>query len=297
MSIGFYAVAITVVDFETSESIQPLSRVPIQFLLHIWDSTTNLCNTPPLYLGDVSPDECIFVAPGQNLSVLLRIQVKCANSTLSNIIGVYPQGFSQSSIYQDPYDKTINIFMVNYSASASQVGQNLFCFAGVDSIGNQADSTCLRFTVQVPLSSLNTLYFKNATRFPTGTVSKYQSNWTLLYPSNTTYVRPTTEALIRFKLLSTQQDYFTLNVVTQPSNVLYLSDRLLMYTTTLFLPGQNYCIIFDPGVFLPIATCFRDSMGITDTSFWTINIPAEAPTTLITTTTTVSSTTTLKIRT
>jgi hypothetical protein len=65
-------------------------------------------------------------------------------------------------------------FIVNYTASASQVGQNLFCFAGVDSIGNQGDSTSLRFTVQLALESQNTLYINNATHYPTGLVSKYQ---------------------------------------------------------------------------------------------------------------------------
>ncbi|CAF1507818.1 unnamed protein product, partial [Rotaria sp. Silwood1] len=192
---------------------------------------------------------------------------------------------------------TINIFQVSYTGNANQVGQNLFCFAGVDSIGNQGDSNCLRFTVQLASDSRNTLYVNNATHFPMGLVSKYQSNWTLLYPTTTTFVRPSTDAYIRFKITSTQQDFVTYNVAKQTTNVIYLSDRLIILSNVVFSPGQNYYISIDPGVFLPIATCLRDSMGITDKTFWPFNTASEPNTTVTTSTTSQSSTTTLVNRT
>jgi hypothetical protein len=171
-TVGFYAMALTVLDFENDTSTTPLSRVPIQFIFNVW-TTNNTCTLAPTYIGDAPADQCIFVEPGQVLTMLIRIRVQCPNATLANVIGVYPTGFTQSSTYTDPQYTAVNIFQVNYAASANQVGQNLFCFAGVDSIGNQGDTTCLRFTVQIASESQNTLYINNATHYPTGLVSKY----------------------------------------------------------------------------------------------------------------------------
>ncbi|CAF0861623.1 unnamed protein product [Rotaria sordida] len=295
-AVGFYAVAFTVLDFENDTSTTSLSRVPIQFIFNVWDSNVT-CSLKPIYIGDAPADQCIFVEPGQNITMFIRIKIQCPNATLANVIGVYPAGFTQSTPFTDPYDTTIYSFKVSYTGNANQVGQNLFCFAGVDSIGNQGDSNCLRFTVQLAAESRNTLYINNATHFPTGLVSKYQSNWTLIYPTGTTFVRPSTEALIRFKITSTQQDFVTYNVVKQTTNVNYLSDRLIISSTVVFNPGQNYYISIDPGVFLPISTCLRDSMGITDKLFWPFNTASEPSTTVTTTTTSRSSTTTLLNRT
>lgn len=294
--LGYYAIALTVVDYETTTSTNELSRVPIQFLFKIWDSN-DTCSLPPLYLGDVPPDQCIYIEPGQVRTMRILIKIQCPNAILDNIIGVYPTGFTQSSTYLDPYDSSINVFMITYTARIEQIGQNLFCFAGVDSIGNQADTTCLRFTVQQSTSSMNTLYLLNATRYPMGSVSKFQSNWTLIYPNGSTYSRPTTEASIKFKYTSSQLDLLVINVATA-TNVDYQSDRLVITTSTTFTPGTSFYISFDPGVFLAVSTCLRDSMGITDPLFWTFNIPSEGSTTATTSaTTTTTESTTLRSRT
>ena len=287
--IGYYAIALTVVDYETITSTIALSRVPIQFLFKIWESN-DTCTTAPVYLGDARPDECIYVEPGQVLIVRILIRVQCPNATLDNIIAVYPIGFTKSPIVLDPYDSNVNVFMVNYTARVEQIGQNLFCFAGVDSIGNQGDTTCLRFTVQQGITSMNTLYLSNATRYPMGSVSKSQSTWTLIYPNGTTFSRPSTSASIRFKYLSTQQDILTIDVVTSTTSVDYQSDRLVITTNIVFIPGQSFYISFDPGVFLPISTCLRNSMGITDPNFWLFSIPSEITTTESTTVSTLLTT-------
>ena len=296
ITVGFYAMAFTVLDFENQISTIPLSRVPIQFIFNVWTSNIT-CSLPPLYIGDAPADQCIFVEPGQYLTVLIRIRVRCPNATLANMIGVFPSGFTQSPSYLDPSDPTVNVILVNYAANINQVGQNLFCFAGVDSIGNQGDSTCLRFTVQISSDSQNTLYLANATRFPVGLVSKYQSTWTLMYPTGMSFVRPSNFAFIRFKVNSTQVDFVQYNVVTQVDIVDYRSDRLVITSNVIFSPGESYFISLDPGVFLPIGTCLRDSMGITVSTFWPFRTPSEPSSTLTTSTTSLSSTTTLRNRT
>ncbi|CAM4753112.1 unnamed protein product [Rotaria magnacalcarata] len=296
VTIGYYALAFTVLDFENDTSTSPLSRVPIQLIFNVWDSNIT-CSLPPLYIGDVPANQCIFLVPGQVITMVLRIQIQCPNATLTSIIGVYPAGFTQSATYTDPYSPTIHIFNVYYTGNSNQVGQNLFCFAGVDSIGNQGDATCLRLTVQIAQDSLNSLYVRNATRFPMGLVSKYQSNWTLIYPTGITYARPSTDAYVRFKINSTGQDFVTYDVAKQTANVIYQSDRFVILSSVVFNPGEYYYISLDPGVFLPIATCLRDSMGIIDSKFWTFNTPSEPNTTVTTSTSTTTTTMTSANRT
>ncbi|CAF1541961.1 unnamed protein product, partial [Rotaria magnacalcarata] len=52
VTIGYYALAFTVLDFENDTSTSPLSRVPIQLIFNVWDSNIT-CSLPPLYIGDV----------------------------------------------------------------------------------------------------------------------------------------------------------------------------------------------------------------------------------------------------
>ncbi|CAM4880178.1 unnamed protein product [Rotaria socialis] len=265
VTIGYYALALTVLDFENDTSTPPLSHVPIQFTLNVWDSKIT-CSLPPLYIGDVPADQCIFLVSGQLITMVLRIQIQCPNATLTSIIGLYPAGFTQSAAYTDPYNRTTNAFNVYYTGNLNKVGQNLFCFAGVDSIDNQGDATCLCLSVQIAQDSLNSLYVSNATRFPMGT----------------TFVRPNTDAYVRFQINSTGKDFVTYNIAKQTANVIYQSDRFVILSSVVFIPGEYDYISLDPGVFLPISTCLRDSMGIVDSQFWTFNTPSEANKTVTT---------------
>jgi hypothetical protein len=107
-TVGFYAMALTILDFENNTSISPLSRVPIQFIFNVWTSNAT-CTLPPIYIGNAVAVQCIFVEPGQSLMMLIRPKIQCPNTTLANVIGVDPTGFTQSSTYTDSYDPTVNI--------------------------------------------------------------------------------------------------------------------------------------------------------------------------------------------
>lgn len=170
------------------------------------------------------------------------------------------------------------MFLISFTSSAEHVGQNLFCFSAVDSIGNQGDSACLRFAVSSQTSSLQPLYITNATRYPMGTVSKTTSISTILTNSRF-YQRPTIETYIRFKRLSDNVDYYVLNAVTATKNVLYLSDRIVINSSVVWSPGEYFYIYFDPGVFVETNPYSKEAMSISDPTFWSFNIPYERATT------------------
>ncbi|CAF1138993.1 unnamed protein product [Adineta steineri] len=298
--IGYYAAAVTVEDFIllsiNISSTAYLSQVPIQFVFHVYNST-NPCVTGPIYIGDLVPDICIYMLVGSTYTTRVRFKVQCQNATVDSIISVNPTGLLTTALQQDPFDSTIYVFLANFTSNANQIGQNLYCFAGVDSIGNQGDSVCLRFTVLSQTSSLQPLYTSNATHYPTGTVSKTTSVWTILTGS-TVYQRPTTETYIRFKRASDNTDYYVLNVATATSNVLYLTNSIVINTTVMWTPGGSFYIYFDSGILdeQGASSCSKEAMSITDPNFWPFNIPYESTTTSTTTTSTtsVSSTTTMR---
>ncbi|UJR19129.1 hypothetical protein I4U23_022259 [Adineta vaga] len=279
-AVGFYAAALTVEDFITLpasiSSSAYLSQVPIQFVFHVYSSSYS-CDTGPVYIGDLVPDICIYVSVGVKYTTSVRFKVQCANTTVDSYISVNPSGLLTTSLQQDPFDPTIFAFLASFTSSISQVGQNLFCFAGIDSIGNQGDSICLRFTVVSETGSLQSLYKANATRYPMGTVSKTTSTWTL-FTGTKTYMRPTAETYIRFKRTSDNSDFYVLNVITATSNVLYFSNRLVIISNVTWTPGERFYIHFDSGVFIEASTCMKDAMLINDPNFWSFDIPYETTT-------------------
>lgn len=275
---GYYAVALTVVDFETtaSPSSAYLSQVPIQFVFRVYDSPDS-CWLGPVYVGDLPTDMCIYIKVNTTYTTRIRLQVQCTNANVTNIISVNPTGLTSTNIIPDPFDNTIFIYIIYYFASADQYGQNLYCFSGVDSIGNQGSSTCLRFIVESPTILLNPLYTQNATRYPIGTVTSTTSIWTII--TNYEYKRPITETYIRFKRLSDNTDVYRLNVVTEINNVVYLTDRLVITSNVLWTPGEQYYIYFDSGTLAVASTCTKPSMPIVDPTFWPFNIPYETTST------------------
>ncbi|UJR37024.1 hypothetical protein I4U23_029731 [Adineta vaga] len=296
---GFYAAAVTVEDFVilpiNISSTDYLSQVPIQFVFHVYDSP-HPCVTGPIYIGDLVPDICIYISIGVTYTTRVRFKVQCENSSVESFISVNPTGLLTTALQQDSFDPTIYAFLANFTSSADQIGQNLFCFSAVDSIGNQGDSACLRFTVSSQTSSLQPLYRLNAIRYPMGTVLKTTSIWTILTDTRT-YERPKTETYIRFKRTSDDTDYYVLDAVTATSNVLYLSDRIVINSSVVWTPGEHFYIYFDPGVFAEASSCSKEAMPIGDPTFWPFDIPYESTTTTTTTTSTTSASSTTTART
>ncbi|CAF1194039.1 unnamed protein product [Adineta ricciae] len=294
---GYYAVALTVVDYETPTSplSSYLSQVPIQLVFRVYDSP-NPCWTGPVYMGDLSSDQCIYLTAGTTYKARIRLQVQCPNATVNSIISVNPTGLTKTALVPDPFDVTIFIYFIYYFASPDQYGQNLYCFSGIDSIGNQGPSTCLRFIIEAPAILMNPLYIQNVTRYPIGVVTSVTSTWTIL-TDGVQYTRPTTESYIRFKRLSDNSDVFRLNAVTETSNVLYLDDRLVLTSNIIWTPGEQYYIYFDSGILALASTCTKASMPIIDPAFWPFRIPYETTSSTTTSTSTTSGTSTLRPRT
>jgi hypothetical protein len=142
-----------------------------------WFLCNGINDPPNIHHSDPPEDQRSSIESDQTLMVLTNCKDQYSNATLANVIRLYLTGFTQSSpICTDPSNPTVNIFKVNYVTNVNQVGQNLYCFVYVDSIGNQGDTICfLFFTIQIASESQNSLYINNATHFSIDLVCPYRS--------------------------------------------------------------------------------------------------------------------------
>ena len=87
-----------------------------------------VCVSGSMYVGDLVPDICIYIAVGATSTTRIRFRVQCPTATIGSIISVNPTGLLTTPLLQDSFDPTIYAFVANFTANADQIGQNLFVF-------------------------------------------------------------------------------------------------------------------------------------------------------------------------
>lgn len=71
---GYYAVAIQIEDFASSSSSTPLSSIPLQFLVEIFDSNSG-CASAPTFISPTPPNGgCYEAVQGVALTIEIRIR-------------------------------------------------------------------------------------------------------------------------------------------------------------------------------------------------------------------------------
>ena len=152
LSTGWYGVALQIEDFASTTSTTPLSSIPLQFLVNVFDSSAS-CASRPQLVGVTPPDgSCYPVASGStwtarivaqsgssSVRYFLLITVKlllCHNliRRITDIVTASPAGLTKSSLRSGPGTNQRYID-VTWSPSASQTGPNIFCYYAQDSIG------------------------------------------------------------------------------------------------------------------------------------------------------------------
>ena len=61
-TLGWYAVALQIEDFMTATDTTPLSSVPVQFLVQVFESSNSTCTVTPIFVGSTRRDgSCIGI--------------------------------------------------------------------------------------------------------------------------------------------------------------------------------------------------------------------------------------------
>ena len=62
-SLGWYGVAMQVEDFASHNSSKPLSSVPVQFLVYVFESKDATCTQATTYVSPTPPDNACIGVP------------------------------------------------------------------------------------------------------------------------------------------------------------------------------------------------------------------------------------------
>ena len=148
--IGRYAVAIQIEDFASPTDTIPMSSVPLQFLILVYNSSEPCSSRPELVSSTARParlcvpfntswQETISV---RSATINTRFADKLLHSFISclfllrivDIITASPQGLRKSELTQtgNPREWYAN---VTWIPNESQLGPNIFCYSALDSTG------------------------------------------------------------------------------------------------------------------------------------------------------------------
>ncbi|XP_061176033.1 uncharacterized protein LOC133184985 [Saccostrea echinata] len=144
--IGWYAVAIQIEDFASENSTTPLSSIPLQFLIKVFQSSKK-CKNKPVFLPPTRANgACVGVSYHSTWSE--KIIAKAGeNGSISEINTVSPTGVKKSNLSR--YDNSGHEWYVNvtWSPRANQAGEHPFCYTASDTDGLVSDRICIELLV------------------------------------------------------------------------------------------------------------------------------------------------------
>ncbi|XP_052696969.1 uncharacterized protein LOC128175386 isoform X6 [Crassostrea angulata] len=263
---GYYAVAIQIEDFASSSSSTPLSSIPLQFLVEIFDSNSG-CASAPTFISPTPPNGgCYEAVQGVALTIEIRIRTGTTSQRIEEVTTQTPVGVTKSSIQS--ISSTDYYVILSWTPASTQQGSYIICFTAEDNLGLTTESRCITWNA-VRSSTLPTIV--SGTQHPTGLVYGDNRNWSVQYSNY--FVRPSTSTYIRVYqsngVLMESIDAMSSAVVYPQST----SGRQLSFTTSYnYQRGITYNIRFDEGIANKELGCSVKSPAITSTTFWTFSI-------------------------
>ena len=222
--IGYHAVALTIEDFDSNHTV--LSSIPLQFLIHIVNRTTESnCTEFPVYIGELSEDSCIAVQSNETFRTRIPIYISCEDPTitLKDILTVSPAGLIKGNIIRDESNRSLYTIPIEWTPQSDQYGVHQFCFTPVDSEQRSGSQVCLTFQVDVDRPKL-------INRTPIGLVSADQSVWTIKTDRDIIKPKRSNGIYIRFFKRSTNEEVYRIDV-NNSTNVFYQSREIQFFTT------------------------------------------------------------------
>ncbi|CAF0911332.1 unnamed protein product [Rotaria sordida] len=143
----WYAVAIQIEDFISSNSTTPLSSVPVQLLINVYDSP-NCIIAPLLYGPNNQTGTCESIQVGQSHSIILYAENYCSNYSVT-IVDIATLSFPiviKSNIIQNT--STLYSVSLTWTPTIKEIGSQILCAIAVDSQNVQSNQYCMTFVVR-----------------------------------------------------------------------------------------------------------------------------------------------------
>ena len=265
-AVGVYAVAMQIDDFASATDVQPISSVPLQFLVNVSNASI-ACDARPVFVPPTEDDgTCIAIPPNSTYTGILVARSSGPDAHIVDITTQSPSGMKKSPLMNGFGDNERHV-NVTWSPTESQAGTNLFCFVAVENTTASSDQSCVYLAVgnyppRLKLGSMT----------PTGLISRDHSTWLVEFDQAT--ARPSKSAYIRFHD-KRGNEIFSIDSATDPSVIFTSSSStssstLTFQTRYLFDENSSYYITFDDGVAIGRQSCGPRSTGIKRSDFWVV---------------------------
>ncbi|CAF2070273.1 unnamed protein product [Rotaria magnacalcarata] len=148
---NYYLVAAQLEDFITNASTNPMSSVPIQFLVYVYAPTN--CTIKPLLVSDMTSGDCLGAQVGVNFTIEFTVINLCGSGrTITDIATLSFPIIIKSALVQSPTNTSIWSMQMTWVPTATQVGSQVLCAVASDNASVQSDQYCK--TIFVGLSSV-----------------------------------------------------------------------------------------------------------------------------------------------
>ena len=256
--VGVYAIAIQVDDFASATDMQPISSVPLQFLVNVSYASV-ACDARPVFVPPTEDDgTCIAIPPNATYTGILVARSSRAGAHIVDITTQSPTGMKKSPLTNGLGDTERHV-NVTWRPTQSQAGTNLFCFVAVENTTASSDQSCIYFAVGVSPPRLRV-----GSMTPTGLIARDHNTWRVEFDQVVAW--PSKSAFIRFHD-ERGNEIFTVDSATDPSvtftSTTSSSSTMLTFNTRyLFDENSSYYITFDDGVVIGRQSCGPRSAGI-----------------------------------
>ncbi|XP_033103598.1 integrin beta-like protein A [Anneissia japonica] len=133
--VGWYAVALMIEDFASPLSTSPLSQIPLQFLVDVYNNAMP-CSSAPYFIDPTPKDgACIAVPENETYFQTIVADSGMEGSGISDIVTVSPFGFSKSEVGQVQSDNRLFYVNLTWTPTKQQEGENILCFTAENTEG------------------------------------------------------------------------------------------------------------------------------------------------------------------
>jgi hypothetical protein len=263
-TIGFYALRLQIEDFESKTSLVAMSSVPLQFLVEAY-KLVNSSITPTFVSPTKADKTCVTITLGSTYTDVIVVDSNSINSSISEIQTISPPGLLKSDLYSFSNRPTIKY--VNVTWTPTKYGVYLFCFVAITKSKTKTEQRCVSLVSLLVGSTIP--YLLQNTSIPTGTISTYQTEWSITTDQN--ILRPVNDTFIKFYDYETRTLVYKVNM-KNVTEVEIIGQNIVFYTAQFLEDNKNYYINFDRGVIQGSLGCELQSEEITGRDFWTFSV-------------------------
>ncbi|XP_033104162.1 uncharacterized protein LOC117106809 isoform X2 [Anneissia japonica] len=140
---GWYAVFVIIEDFKTSTSIEPISKISLQFLINVFP-LNDICRKPTI----IAPvGSCEILRPNQFWQMSIRARTGRPSIEITQISTSTPPNVDKSFLARYPGSDTDYNVTLSWTPTMSELGQHFVCFFATDEDGVSTDQQCVTLVV------------------------------------------------------------------------------------------------------------------------------------------------------